>query len=487
VPDPLWLCVHLPRLPLEVFPPAIRDGAGPFVVSERQGQREWVTVPNDTAAGAGITCGMALGAAHALAERLGVRPRRHDLEQQQLTLIAHRMLRFSATVATIPPASLLLEAGGSLRLFDGPWALIERITQQLQEQGLQSSIAVAPTPTASRLLATNSHTRVVLRQDQLLREIRHLPFHSLATLAVAGTTLERLAGMGIQTLGDCLRLPRTGLARRLGPELINLLDRLTGHRPDPVTPYRAPPRFQATLTLPGETAQTETLLPGVRNLLGQLHRNLMSCDGAIVTLLLCLGHERRPDTRIPLELVAPNRDAAHWMLLLKEKLERLELPAPVISLGLSAEQILRFAHHTDDLFEISQPVHSWPQLVERLRGRLGRAAVTGLGTRADNRPERAWCREEPGQGIDQSTEKSSRTVTPRPLWLLPKPAPLAQADAGTGLPRGLTALTRSERIESGWWDTQGVVREYLRARDAAGRHLWVYREAGHWYLHGFFS
>src|ERR1700722_19158804 len=114
---------------------------------------------------------------------------------------------------------------------------------------------------------------------------------------------------------------------------------------------------------------------------------------------------------------------------------------------------------------------SLPQLVERLRARLGEDAVYGVVSIAEHRPEAAWRRvhelrlasvlhagaKMPGYGADQGM--------PRPVWLLDAPLPLSKPDL---LEQG------PERIESGWWDGKGVARDYYVARQAHGAKLWVF-------------
>ena len=79
----------------------------------------------------------------------------------------------------------------------------------------------------------------------------------------------------------------------------------------------------------------------------------------------------------------------------------------------------------------------------------------------------------------------------RPLWMLPEPASL-RADDGMPHYRGrLTLLEGPERLETGWWDADGVARDYYLAVNPQGMRLWVFRnrrrEAAGWYLHGIFG
>jgi protein ImuB len=46
-----------------------------------------------------------------------------------------------------------------------------------------------------------------------------------------------------------------------------------------------------------------------------------------------------------------------------------------------------------------------------------------------------------------------------------------------------------ERIESGWWDGNGVARDYYVAHQPRGVKLWIFqeRQSKRWYLHGMFA
>ena len=57
--------------------------------------------------------------------------------------------------------------------------------------------------------------------------------------------------------------------------------------------------------------------------------------------------------------------------------------------------------------------------------------------------------------------------------------------------RRLVLLDGPERLETGWWDKDGITRDYYMASDTAGMRLWVFRNRQRsqaaWYLHGFFG
>ncbi len=78
---------------------------------------------------------------------------------------------------------------------------------------------------------------------------------------------------------------------------------------------------------------------------------------------------------------------------------------------------------------------------------------------------------------------------PRPLWMLDRPLRLMMRDQRPIYRRPLKMLTRTERIEAGWWDGNRVERDYYVAADDRGHMFWVYRErlGGEWYLQGLFG
>ena len=78
--------------------------------------------------------------------------------------------------------------------------------------------------------------------------------------------------------------------------------------------------------------------------------------------------------------------------------------------------------------------------------------------------------------------------------MLPEPTLLSTHD-GHPLHQGkLALLAGPERLETGWWDEDGIARDYYTAVSPCGVGLWVFRsrEPGQggrsgWYLHGFFG
>jgi protein ImuB len=164
-------------------------------------------------------------------------------------------------------APVLLEVRRSLSLFGGYTALLERIRAGLGELGYQTRLAAAPTPLAAVSLACCASEQHVETRSALAAALAPLP---LSVLDWEQGLLDRLHGVGVQRLGDLLRLPRDGLARRLGPDSVLYLDRLLGRQPDPRALYQPPPRFERSLQLPAEVGQAGALLFALQRLILEL-------------------------------------------------------------------------------------------------------------------------------------------------------------------------------------------------------------------------
>ena len=477
---PLWLALHLPYLPLEVFrrgTPGVAAGSPGSADAMAVCAGSRVLLPDAAALRQGLRPGMALSAARALVPDLLALPRDTALESSTLEGLALWAGQFSPMCSLAPPDGLLLEVGGCLRLFGGLDALLARVRAGLPALGFDAVAACAPTPGGARLLARCGLETCAPDLDTLAVQVSRLP---LEALEVAPAVLEGLQNLGVRTLGECLNLPRDGLARRFGRELPDQLDRALGRQPDPQPPFVPPVRFSSRLVLPVPVPSVEPLLFGTRRLAEELSGFLASRQAGAAALRLSLVHESGPATEVDLSLTMPSRDAAHLVALLRERLSRLCLRAPVEAVVLSCDRSLQLAPRHFSLFAGSEDgAVPRAELVERLRARLGREAVHGLVLVPEHRPELAFREAEPG------TPCPPPPAGRRPLWLLAEPKPVAVA--------GLQLLEGPERIETGWWDGPEVRRDYHVASTADGARVWVYLEhgtgdgPGRWFLHGLFA
>ncbi len=484
----LWFCIYLPNLPLEASGPGNEARA---VVDDQHGIHR-VLLASAVATAAGITPGQSANAALALLPSLRIEERSRLSEQQALERLATWLEQFTSIVCFAGPDVLLLEISGSLRLYGGLLSLRQQIVAGLKQQGFDALLAIAPTPLAATWLARGGRRACVRELANLIAVLRTLP---LACLDWPKTTYSALIAMGIKNIGDCLRLPREGFARRFGPQRLLELDRALGQLPDPRTSWRAPERFCCDYEMTEEQSDRELLLAICRELLLSLEKFLLTRQLGTQRVLFSFFHLRGPATQLALGCATAERSAEHWLNLLRIRFEQLTLPEAVIAVRLRGGYTqavraesgrLRFQNKAG-----RQGLRfSMAQLAERLVARGGNQSVASVMTVADHRPQLAWRLQSLLTGKTVNTVSTSRRGLPRPLWMLPEPALLA-VEQGYPLHRGrLQIIQGPERLETGWWDEDGIARDYYTAVNPHGMRLWVYqnrsREAP-WYLHGFFG
>ncbi len=478
----LWLALHFPSLPLDIFRRAAEDDRA-FAVSAGDGARAVVAACNAMARRKGVEAGMGIAAALALDATLHVVPRDAGAEQAALERIAAWALQFTPIVSLAAPAVVLLEVEGSLKLFGGLNPLQRLVTEGAGALGYQAVIAVAPTPLAAQLFACAHLPLRIRHRDALEASLAQLP---LAVLDLPPDAMRLLDDLGLATFGDAAALPRDGLARRLGPAVLDVLDRAAGRLPDP-RPHYAPPKvYNVSQPLPAPAQEAEMLLFAARRLLTELCGFLSATAQGVQRLQLTLCHHGHAATGLTLSLVAATRDPEHLLNVLRERLNATALPCPVIAIALRSELLLPVAARSATFLpDAERHAELAAQLVEKLRARLGEAAVIGLRTVDDYRPEQGWDGCEPGT-------PSSIVIAGdhRPLWLLTAPQCLEEHGAAPCYEGRLALLAGPERIETGWWDGRQVERDYFVAASPTQALLWLYKErhaGGKWYLHGFFA
>lgn len=475
---PLWLAVHLPQLSLETLLRRQKLTMPQAVIEATAGNAR-IAAADDRAAAAGIVPGMTLAAAWALLPQLEIHER--DIAQEQDLLRRLAMWGNSFTpICCIDEQAVLLEVRGSLSLFGGASTLHGAVRDGLQRSGFTINTALAPTPRAALWLARAAQETHVDQPDSLSAMLGKLP---LAVTGFDAALLEKLHGLGVRRIADLLRLPRDGFARRYSPRVLRELDQALGRVPDVRRPLPAPKQFVARFDLSYEINETARLLYPVEQLLDELADYLQTTQQGVSRLQLQLIHRDKTCTNVPLGFATVTRNTARMHDLMEQKLESVELPAPVLEIVLRAQELTALAGADRELFAEQRDDGDWPQLVERLRTRLGADAVSSIEQCEDHRPECAWRFVAPGC----ATELAG--LADRPHWLLEEPQPLRVQDGKPVLDGSLQILDGPERIETGWWDAADIARDYYVARDRHGRRVWICREvrSGRWWWQGIFA
>jgi len=449
-------------------------------------------------------------------------------DEAEIQAVAHAMLAFTPAVSLAGGHVVLAEVQASLRYFGGLASLLQRLRAALAPLGHEARIACAPTAQAAQWFSTwRDDTQAALRPPRSKAELRErVGMLPLALMAAAAPHLATLEALGLRTVSDLWKQPRAGLNRRFGAALLADIDRACGDLGDPRVSILPPSVFESRLELFARADDSTALLAGAAVLLNRLTAWAAARHGRVAGFRLLLHHESRrrtqddPSARITsveIGLGEPVSDTAHLQSLLRERLQRLPLVAPVLELGLQCDALVEGAPPNAELFpSAAGEGEGWQRLLERLEARLGANHIRRLQTVADYRPERATAEQRggacaaaaravrqgplrlPGSAEADGAFSGDPAQWPRlrrPVWLLDEPQPLRET-AGTPLLAGrpLWLVAGPERIEAGWWDEAFAARDYFIAQADDGALLWVYRfrhapaadESG-WYLHGRFG
>ncbi|MBU65891.1 MAG: nucleotidyltransferase [Cupriavidus sp.] len=520
-----WIAVHLPRLSLDALQPNWPEPAGmssasasgtlqqlPVAVIEH----ERVVLANGPAAALGVRYGMRRGGVQALSADVVQIERDAAAEAALATSVALTLLHFTPAVTIDPDpesATVMLDVTASLRLFGGHRALCRAIRVRVRQLGTFAQIGSGTTAQGAAWLARQPlrktsrgivrPARRAVQAARMTRLLDRLPVECLRTLADP----EWLEGIGCGTLGQVRHLPRAGLSRRIGTDLLARLDQAYGKAPSGFAWFEAPPTFAQRMELPGRIESADGVLAGAQRLLLALSGWLAAQQAGVTRCVLMLEHERYrlgeeiDSTAVHLGLAQPSRDPVHLSKLLREKLDKVRFHAPVAGLALRVEAMEICVPQSDSLFpEPGAEPAELGRLIDTLVARLGRDNVLQPHPLADHRPECAnqW------RPVDETPARgaSAQALPPeRPLWLLEAPLPLRVQHHRPVHDGPLVMLTRPERIEAGWWDGALATRDYFIAERADGLRCWVYRERPgrpmrdgqedggeyRWFLHGLFA
>ena len=439
-------------------------------------------------------------------KRLWIAVHLPEVERQELVSLACRVRKITPLVRLEPPRALVLEVGGSLKLWGGLNSIRKALGRELGRRRLTAHLCAAPTALAALWLARDGREDV-LSAKQLPGCMGALPLH------VTGwpqTTRRRLKKMGIRTVGDCLRLPRDGLVRRTGQRCLDDLDRSLGRQQDLRAAFCPDRRFSSVVEFQEEVAEPQVIAEAGEKLILRLAEALHRHQAQIASCRYGFHHLHRPATVVGINQVVPTHESRKIADLFLSRLETLSLPAPVTALSLRTGKIAPMVGLNSTLFPAYPdiaPQTALGELIARLRARFSAEDIHGLELVEDHRPEAAWSKvkdllagsvaagraPDTRGGLPARRRPAARQATAsecpqRPLWLLPAPVSVATADGGR---KHLRLESGPERIEAGWWEGLDTSRDYYVARGSRGKRLWVFRDRcsgrGGWYLHGVFG
>ncbi len=489
----LWLYLHFPSLQLDTLFNSSESGSNkelheqPIIIVDEKDHR--VLQANQAALESGIALGMGLGSAAALCHHLHVHPYSIELEKNKLKEIAQWAYLVTSDMTVLPPNGLLIKASNMLSLYDGLDNYWHELKSHIETLNIKFSFATGYSPLSAILLGKQAINQVTDNVQQMKAWVNQ---QALSSSELPPKQVERLNRVGINIVEELLKLPLQEVARRFDIELVNYVGRLNGQFKHPIDFYHPPESFQQYLELLFDIENILFIEKPLLKLLDQLECFLRLRDRVAFELTLTLHLRGKDDHPVSFYSAQGDYLAEKWANLTHLTLESLKLTAPVqaLTLSLARHGEPQMAYH--DLFDGNTGTLAALDLLSLLQAKLGQACIQTPKIQQDPRPEKANRYSLPT--LSKNVAKKQATVEVvghteptinisqqrlRPSILLPEPEALTE---------NVTLSQGPERIVSGWWDGEKIIRDYFIAHSENGRWLWVFRTPDkQWFLHGLFS
>lgn len=508
---------------------------------------------NDEAHALGLRPGQTIPEAKALVAHLVVKEIHPQAVRSALERIAEIGLGFGGPVALEFPDTVWVDVTGSAGLWGGEQALAEDLAGQVRALGHRLRLAVANGPHLARAFARwgpiGAGGICLVPSARTLEQLETLP---LIALPLSAETAEWFARLGILSVGQLRELPPAASMPRLGREARRIRDLCEGRDETPLEPYEPPPVLVEEIHWEEALSGLEPLLFSLRGLVARLSARLEGRGAAAQKLLLELTYDAgvarqerlasptlTPRLELSFELASPLWREADLERVLRSRLERVRLGAPVVALRLTAPELTLAQVRQLQLARLrtSPEMAAWGALegasaedlsvlLAELVSDVGAENVGRLRTVNRHRPEASSLLEplvaleaRPGRGRRSAggsarggarrASRLSAQLSLEPLSsggqldtvtrLLPQPVPLnAPLRVGelVGLGRRCYSIARIrfvQRLEEvEWWTAEPTSRDYLRVWFAGPEGgleglVFVDRITGNRYLQGFWD
>lgn len=394
-------------------------------------------------------------------------------KRERLTALAEACLAFSPQVA-LGTESVFLEIEGSEHLISREECIL-RLKEVLQVLDLPARLAIARSvATAQGFARFGVSSRDALPIESLsdyLQPFAPEPFRGV----------ELFHKLGVQTLGDFLKIPRRELPARFGKLGLLAYERLLEAE------RVAWPRFQPIEKLAervdlDSAAQIATLEPVFFLLKTAFHRIFLRLYArreklAACTIKLHLNKfSGRGDRVTELRFPLPQGEVKNVLTLAAERLQKeLELrPLEDALEGVSVfvTDTAPFPNTQKDFFsKVEEEREAWASLVGRLHERLGEQAAFLSIPQPRLRPEASWAKT-----LLEGLHGEAVSTPLRPLRLLSSPLPLRRVGdwlLAADKKWRFTAFRGPERLRGEWW-LGGFEREYFVVETEVQETLWVF-------------
>ena len=481
----------------------------PLIISRHENNTQTVAALCERAEALGLKRGLGLADARAMHPHSEIIEEDSAARARLLEGLADWCDRYTPLVACDAPDGLFLDISGCAHLFGGEKAMLGDILARLFDQGFETRAGLASTPGAAWASARYGRAQVVEPGE----EADALSPMPLPALRLPARTVTGLQAVGLRFCSAVFAAPRAPLTRRFSALLMTRIDQALGFVDEPVSPRLPVAALSVERRLEEPVARAEDIEALALSLARGLKPALETRGEGARALELALFRVDGAVTRLSLGTSRPLRDAGAIQRLFRERISALEggidagFGFEVLRLSvLAAAPMQAFQSDLSSGGQVEEQ-EGIAELVDRVRARLGTAAVLAPMPVESHVPERA-ARYEPFEPQARAAAMvKAHDLPERPIRLFHRPEPVeAVAEVPEGPPvtfrwrRALHRVARAEgpeRIAPEWWrpGAKDPTRDYYRVEDEAGRRYWIYRSGLYtidsvpprWFMHGIFA
>ena len=472
----LWIYLHFPSLQLDLIQKngaqAESKDAVKIPRAIYQSTSNQLVQVNQAAFDRGIRVGMGLAKASLLFSDLQLHEYNADVEENNIQQLAQQLYLITSDISLAPPAGIVLRVQNMLHLYGKLSNYWRVLSYCLDQHGFHYHAASAYSIQAAKLIALHGKTLITEDRKTIQQALINC---QLSISDVDAKDVEKLARIGIRTVGEMQRLPAHDIANRVNRFSMQIINELRGHSPARVRFFQPSTEFHDFVELLYEIENTEKLLPIIRRSLSKLEQFLYVRNARCLQILVDLFQREHGSLKLKFDSALPIYRTQDWLEIIALRLERTSIESSIhgIELHCLRYEITEIAN--DDLFAAKSHKVEGLSLISRLISKLGEEKVRQLSYRDDFRPEKNSVATTIGKN---SCNNHSSVHQDRPGILLNQPQLLQQA---------VTVIKGPERIVGGWWDNQEVTRDYYVGQGDDGQQIWIYKTPDNqWYLHGFF-
>jgi protein ImuB len=363
-----------------------RGGGAGSIDTERdlQGGTRLDSVSRD-ARRLGVRIGQTMATARSRCSSLRVRVVHEDAIRAALARIAEVAMAFGPAVAFDAQQNVVwVEISGCAHLLGGERELARAIDSSIRALGHSPRIAIAEGPRIAAAVARclPNASPLIVPEGEGATAVRSLP---IVALGLDEDVREWLSDLGFRTCGDLQKLPRRALGIRLGDRALDVLQMLGGEDRSPLDAWRPPAVPEERIELEWGVSSSDTLAFVAKTLCDRLCARLEGRAMAAARIELVLALDRAlcgdasPSATLEMAFPAPVARADEMHAVVRARLERERLAAPVLSATLRAPVLERISSQSLDLLTPEpKAARALPRLVAELAAYLGPANVGTL-------------------------------------------------------------------------------------------------------------